>query len=456
MTKSRHGGFWVFLATLTLATLALAACGGSGTSAPPPSASVTVSPTFAALAATTQTQQFSATVSGNVTNLSVSWSVDGVSGGNATAGTISAAGLYTPPTTAGSHQIVAASVALPASTASASVTVTDLAGVFTYHNNLARDGTNTQEYALTPANVTSATFGKLTSCPADGAVYTQPLWVPGVHFVDGPHNVIVVATQHDSLIAFDADAVPCLARWSVNLLDTMHGGTAGETSIIWNDVGYCLGDVYPEVGVTGTPVIDPTTNTVYVVSSSEVGTAGGNCSYSPGTFYRRLHAIDLATGNEKFNGPVTITASVAGVGDGGSVVNFHPQNTSSAVRIIAGRGQGIRALVGARRCNALSRLAVRLFRVRFVAGSKRVQYDSERRPGRHLGGRRRSGGRQRRRRLRVDGKRHLRGEFHERAFQRLWRQPSEAAAIQRQHVQWRESQSDRLVYPLRSRYPRAK
>jgi hypothetical protein len=326
MTKSKQrGGFWVSLATLTLATLTLAACGGSGTSAPPPSATVTVSPTFAALAATTQTQQFSANVSGNVTNLSVTWTVDGVSGGNASVGTISAAGLYTPPATAGSHQIVAASVALPASTASAAVTVTDLAGVFTYHNNLARDGTNTQEYALTPANVTSSTFGKLTSCPADGAVYTQPLWVPGVPFVDGLHNVIVVATQHDSLIAFDADAVPCLARWSVNLLDTLHGGTAGETPIIWNDVGNCYGDIYPEVGVTGTPVIDPTTNTVYVVSSSEVGTAGGNCSYSPGTFYRRLHAIDLATGNEKFNGPVTITASVAGVGDGGSLVNFDPQ-----------------------------------------------------------------------------------------------------------------------------------
>jgi hypothetical protein len=203
--------------------------------------------------------------------------------------------------------------------------VTDLAGVFTFHNDLARDGANTQEYALTPAAITTSTFGKLTSCPVDGAVYTQPLWVPAVTLADGPHNLLFVATQHDTLFAFDADSNPCLARWSVNLLDSAHGATANETPIIWNDVGNCFGDVYPEVGVTGTPVIDPATNTIYLVSSSEVGTAGGSCSYSPGTFYRRLHAIDLATGNEKFNGPVAITASVPGAGDGGSVVNFDPQ-----------------------------------------------------------------------------------------------------------------------------------
>ena len=87
--------------------------------------------------------------------------------------------------------------------------VTDLAGVYTYHNDLARDGANAQEYALTPANVNTATFGKLFSCAVDGAVYAQPLWVANLSIGGGRHNVIFVATAHDSLYAFDADASPC-------------------------------------------------------------------------------------------------------------------------------------------------------------------------------------------------------------------------------------------------------
>jgi len=290
----------------------------------PPFATVTVSPKFTELASA-QPQQFRASVVGNITDLSVSWAVDGMAAGDAAVGTINSAGLYQPPPTGGPHTITATSVALTSASGSANVVVTDLAGVFTYHSDLARDGANVQEYVLTPANVNSTTFGKLTSCPVDGAVYGQPLWAPAIRLTDGPHNLLIVATQHDTLFAFDAESNPCVARWSVNLLDVMHGGTGNETSIIWNDVGNCFGDVYPEVGVTGTPVIDPATDTIYVVSSSEVGSAGGNCSYSPGTFYRRLHAIDLATGSEKFNGPVTIAASVPGVGDGGTVVTFDPQ-----------------------------------------------------------------------------------------------------------------------------------
>ena len=310
------------------AMLALAGCGsGSGTPPPPPNVTVTVTPKRAAVVATTQIQQFSATVTGNTANTNVTWSVDGTDGGNATVGTISAGGLYTPPATPGTHTVTATSVAVASSSGSASVAVSDLAGVFTYHNNSSRDGSNLQEYALTSTTVNTATFGKLFSCPVDGAVYTQPLWVPGLTIGGGTHNVVFVATQHDSLYAFDADTSPCVKLWQVNLVDTLHGGTGAETPIKWNDVGNCFGDVYPEVGVTGSPVIDSASSTIYLVSSSEVGTAGGNCSYSPGTFHRRLHALDLATGNEKANGPVEIAASVPGVGDGssGGMVNFDPQ-----------------------------------------------------------------------------------------------------------------------------------
>jgi hypothetical protein len=200
------------------------------------------------------------------------------------------------------------------------VAVTDLTGVFTYHNDLSRDGANTHEYALSPSTVSTTKFGKLFSCPVDGAVYTQPLWVPGLTIGGGPHNVVFVATQHDSLYAFDADASPCVKYWQVKLLDTLHGGTGAEAQVPCNEAVFCAvgagyGDIQPEIGVTGTPVIDATTDTIYVVSKSWNATTG--------IFYQRLHALDLATGmTEKFNGPVSIAASVPGVGDGSTTVLF--------------------------------------------------------------------------------------------------------------------------------------
>ena len=286
---------------------------------------VSITPRLAAVVVTTQTQQFMSWVTSGG---SVTWSVDTITGGNATVGTISAAGLYTPSSVGGTHTVTATSVANSANSASATVAVTDLTGVFTHHNDLSRDGTNTQEYALAPSTVNTTTFGKLFSCAVDGAVFTQPLWVPSLSIRGGIHNVIFVATQHDTVFAFDADANPCVQYWQgggtlgeVNLLDTLHGGTAGETSVYWNDVGcQCgLGDIYPEVGVTGTPVIDPTTNTIYLVSTSQ--------NSSLGAFYQRLHALDLATGDEKFSAPVSIAASVPGNGDGssGGMVSFNAQ-----------------------------------------------------------------------------------------------------------------------------------
>jgi hypothetical protein len=316
-------GLWIAAAAM----LAWTACGGGGVV--PPSATVTVSPKLAAVVVTSQTQQFNATVTGTVADLTVTWSVDTIAGGNATVGTVSASGLYTPPATAGTHTVTATSVALATSSASASVAVTDLAGVFTYHNNLSRDGANTQEYALTSSTVTTSKFGKLFSCPVDGAVYTQPLWVPGLNIGGGPHNVVFVATQHDSLYAFDADASPCMTLWQAKLLDpATHGATIGEKPVVWNDVGYCYGDIYPEVGVTGTPVIDPSSDTIYMVSASEIpGAQSGNCSLPPGSYYHRLHALDITTGAEQPNSPVTIAAQVAGIGDGssGGMVTFNSQ-----------------------------------------------------------------------------------------------------------------------------------
>jgi hypothetical protein len=289
---------------------------------------VRLSPKRSAIAAGVQEQQFAASVNGDSSN-SVKWSVDGIVGGSPTVGNITVYGAYSALSgAAGTHRVTATSIIDPTKSASATVAVSDLPGVLTYHNNRNRDGTNTQEYALGPSTVSSSTFGKLFSCPVDGAVYAQPLWVPGVSIGGVLRNVLYVATQHDSLFAFDADANPCVTLWQANLLDTLHGGASGEVPVVWSDVGYCSREIYPEVGVTGTPVIDPISGTIYLVSASEIpGPHSGICPLPAGGYYHRLHALDLTTGAEKLGAPVTIAASVAGTGDGssGGLVSFSSQ-----------------------------------------------------------------------------------------------------------------------------------
>ncbi len=260
----------------------------------------------------------------------VNWTASGSSCNGNTCGTFSSANTqtgvavtYTAPSTAGLYTITATSVTIAAVSASVAIAVTDLAGVTTYHNNVSRNGANTQEYALTTSIVSTPTFGKLFSCSVDAAVYTQPLWVPNLTISSAKHNVILVATQNDSLYAFDADtnSTPCTPLWHANLIDSAHGANSGETSVLSVGsgalVGQGAGDIAPEVGVTGTPVIDPATNTLYVVSKSVI-TSGPS-------FYQRLHAIDLLTGNEKFSGPAPIAATYPGTGDGGTTTTFVPR-----------------------------------------------------------------------------------------------------------------------------------
>lgn len=290
----------------------------------PGNVSITLSPKRAAITKF-QTQSFAAAISAT-SNLNVTWDVDGTVNGNSAVGTVDVNGSYTPPTTPGTHTVRATSQADVTKRASSTVAVTDLTGVTTYHNDLSRDGVNTHEFALTTATVKTATFGKLFSCAVDGAIYAQPLWVANLIVNGAKHNVVIAATQHDSVYAFDADsnANPCVPLWHANLLDNTHGGTTGETSVpsgaSGNLVGNGFGDITPEVGITGTPVIDPNTNILYVVSKSVIP--------SGPTFFQRLHAIDLTTGKEKFGGPVGIANSTTFPGnfDGGATVAFDPQN----------------------------------------------------------------------------------------------------------------------------------
>jgi Calx-beta domain len=275
---------------------------------------LSVSPHIAAITFN-QSKQFTATVPGGGT---VTWSVDGINNGNSTVGAISSGGLYSAGTAAGVHTVAATSAANPAQSAASTVAVTDLPGVYTYHNDLARDGQNTHEYALTTASVSSGGFGKIASCTVDGAIYAQPLWAANLKVNGAMHNVVYAATQHDSVYAFDADASPCSLLWSASLIDAGHGGAAGETSVPYTLVGNGAsgGDIQPEVGITGTPVIDSANGILYVVTKSIDSTQK--------VFYQRLHAIDLATGLEKLGSPVLITATYPGTGAGGTTVAFDP------------------------------------------------------------------------------------------------------------------------------------
>jgi hypothetical protein len=308
-------------------------CSGPGGNSNTVTATLTVSnvtmslsPQNAALTLT-RTQQFNATVPGGG---NATWTVDGIAGGNGTVGVISAAGFYTAGV-AGTHSIVATSVANTAQTANAVAAVTDLPGVYTYHNDLARDGANTHEFALTPANVNSGSFGKLASCAVDGAIYGQPLWVANITVSGVKHNVVFVTTQHDSLYAFDADSnSTCNQLWMISLIDAGHGGTAGETSVPSSLVGAGTGDIQPEVGVNGTPVIDASSGILYVVSKSIDSTQT--------IFYQRLHAIDIITGNEQPGSPALIAGSYPGTGDGLTTVGFSTkqQNQRAGLALVNG------------------------------------------------------------------------------------------------------------------------
>ena len=261
------------------------------------------------------TVQFTATVTGSTSG--VTWEVDGVVGGKPATGLINASGLYKPPAKVGAHTITA-QVKGTTAQASAKVYVSNLAGVFTYQNDNQRTGQNNSEIALTPAGVRSATFGKLFTYPIDGYVRNQPLYMANVMIPgQGYHNLVFVANEHDSVYAFDADGLQSTPIWYVNFTDPANGVTTIPSSAFTSFCFYCT---QPEFGITATPVIDPSTNTIYVEARTQTVTNGVT------TYQHKLHALDVTTGEEKFGGPILIQASAPGTGVGsvGGVLTFDP------------------------------------------------------------------------------------------------------------------------------------
>ena len=311
------------LSTLVIATCALlcvAACGSnssSGGGPPPPPPTVTletvvVSPQNPVIAdngaqsftatghysdGSTQDLTSSATWSSTNTSAATINSSTGHATGVALGGGQSAGFTSIKATTSGVTGVSILSVTNHASNPSG------FAGVFTQHNDIGRTGQNLSETALTPALVgTPGKFGKKFVQAADGFIYAQPLYVPNVAISGkGTHNVVFVATENDSVYAFDADA-SMAALWHANLLDTAHGagsGAAPVTSGSGGGVDVDCHDLIPMLGVTSTPVIDPSTGTMYVEAKSKESNA----------FIHRLHALDITTGSEKAPGPMVISTT---------------------------------------------------------------------------------------------------------------------------------------------------
>jgi hypothetical protein len=201
--------------------------------------------------------------------------------------------------------------------------------VLTWHNDNTLSGANNQEEVLTPANVNSTNFGMLFTYRVDGYVYAQPLYKANLTLPDGStHDVVFVATEHDSVYAFDADNPSAGPNnngllWQRSFLDPANG----ITTVPNGDVG--SGDIVPEIGITGTPVINAATNTLYVVAATK------ELRGSVYHYVQKLYALNITTGQD-VAAPFTIgdttgtntntsVISVAGTGDGsvGGVVKFN-------------------------------------------------------------------------------------------------------------------------------------
>ena len=206
------------------------------------------------------------------------------------------------------------------------------AQVLTAQYDNARTGATLRETLLTPANVNSAHFGKVFSFAVDGDVYAQPLYVPRVEIPGrGIHNVVFVATEHDSVYAFDAEGAPAEPLWHVNFLNP----GAKVFTVPARDVNCPF--IAPEIGITPTPAIDLESGTLYVLAR----TKEGGSAFAPAQFVQKLHALAITTGVEKFGGPREIKASVKGRGaaSSGGEVAFDPLRELPRAALLLSGGQ---------------------------------------------------------------------------------------------------------------------
>lgn len=185
-----------------------------------------------------------------------------------------------------------------------------------------RTGANLNEKTLTPANVSPQQFGKLFAFQVDGDVYAQPLYLPDVDVPGkGKHNLLFVATENDSVYAFDADGAPKEPLWQAKLAHP----SADIKPLSESDVACFF--IAPQIGITSTPVIDVNTGTLYVLAR----TKESKSALSSYEFKQRLHALAITTGAEKFGGPVEIKATIP---RGSSQISFNPRNENPRAALL--------------------------------------------------------------------------------------------------------------------------
>jgi len=211
--------------------------------------------------------------------------------------------------------------------------------VLTRHNDNQHTGQNLQETILTPSNVNPGTFGKLFNYPVDGQIYAEPLYVSNLTMAQGGvHNVVFVATEYDSIYAFDADsaALNPAPLWHTNFLNPSAGVTPVACA---QGSGIC--QLFPLVGITSTPVINLATNTIYAVVRTQETTG------STTNWVVRVHALDITSGAEKSGSPATICSNTgnSGCSLNGSTATFGPHHQQSRPGLLlvpeAGFPQGV-------------------------------------------------------------------------------------------------------------------
>jgi hypothetical protein len=200
--------------------------------------------------------------------------------------------------------------------------------VITSQYDNARTGANLAETRLTPANVNVQQLGKVFTLHVDGDVYAQPLFLRGVEIPGkGRHDVLFVATEHDTVYAFDAGGQPASPLWQTSFLKS------GLTPVPARDAQCPF--IAPEVGITSTPVIDPNSGTLYVLARTKDSSGFLSSSYS-----QRLHALAVTTGVEKFGGPVDIQASMRATGRGSDQgqLKFNPLRDNPRAALLLNNG----------------------------------------------------------------------------------------------------------------------
>jgi hypothetical protein len=314
---------YTYSCALSLASsLMLAACGGgeSNGAANQSAPSITMQPSDQVVS-TGQTAIFAATATGTAP-MSYQWqrNASPIAGATASSYTTAAA---TGADSGSTFAVVVSDAGGSTTSRSATLTVTSASvaagtDVLTYKNDLSRSGQNLTELTLSPANVISSSFGLLRNLAVDGKVDAQPLYVSHLSVSGSAHNTVLVATEHDSVYAFDADTASVL--WQVTLL------ASGETL---SDTHGCS-QVSPEIGVTSTPVIDRSAGahgTLYVVAMSKDASSN---------YHQRLHALDLTTGAELLNGPAEIAAAYPTADGGMSMFNSGQYEERAALLLLNG------------------------------------------------------------------------------------------------------------------------